>query len=315
MTSNHRHARLRRLPPFVKVGAIAVLPVLGVGGLIYAVTDDEPVLHARVESTTPDFTERDDDSETPSPQASTPAETPSMSPTGTPSPTDDASGEAESDSGSGGSSDGSSGSGSDSDDETPDADEPSERPLATLPPTQPMPTDEPTPTPTDDAEPTDEPTPTPSDEAEPTDEPTPDEPDPEPTQPVLPELPLSGPEAGLLEAVAEVRADAGCPDLRLDARLQTAAREHSVDMRQRHFVSNVNPDGEGPEDRAADQGYHASVGENVNFGQRRPSRVVAAWSDQRQERAQMLDCDYTAVGVGVESGLFGSWWTLTLGRD
>ncbi|TDE07946.1 CAP domain-containing protein [Jiangella asiatica] len=288
----------------MKVGAIALAPVLGVGGLIYAVTDDEPVLHARVESTTPDYAEPDD-TPTPTAESTTPSaeETGSNAPTGTPSPTDDASDDSDDE--------GSDSSGSE--DDASDNDEPSERPIATRPPDEPTTTDEPTPTPSDEPTTTDEPTPTPSDEPTTTDEPTPTPTESE--EPLLPGLPLDGREEELVEELAELRAEAGCPDLRLDPRLQAAAREHSEDMRSRWEVSHVNSDGQDTEERAREEGYDAPVGENLAHGGANARRVVDEWSDDGSDRAVMLDCDYRAIGLGVESGLFGSWWTLMLGKD
>jgi uncharacterized protein YkwD len=122
----------------------------------------------------------------------------------------------------------------------------------------------------------------------------------------------------MIDSVEAAREEAGCPALRVDPRLTVAAREHSEDMVDRSYYSHVNPDGEGPAERAADEGYTAGVAENLSQGMRNPQQVVREWEDGGDEREQLMDCRYTSVGVGTErGGLLGlsSWWTLMLGTD
>nr|WP_246400933.1 CAP domain-containing protein [Jiangella mangrovi] len=122
----------------------------------------------------------------------------------------------------------------------------------------------------------------------------------------------------MVAEVDEARAEAGCPALRVDPRLTLASRAHSEDMQERSYYSHVNPDGEGPGERAAAEGYTARVGENLSEGMNNAQQVVRSWEDGGDERDRLLDCSYTSVGVGTErGGLLGlkSWWTLMLGTD
>lgn len=313
MSSNlprYRQRRVREVPLLARVGLVLLVGCLAIAGLVMAITDGPPVLHARAEGGsgiddfTSDETPTPDTGTTPSGTPSEPAESPSPSGSQSPSPEESDDADDGSNGGSGG---------TDADPEAPD-----DQLVATTPPREPgspRPTDpsEPTGEPSEPSEePTDEPTPEPSDE--PTIEPSePSEPTDEPT-PELPELPvieLSAPETRLLESVEEARAEVGCPALRLDPRLTVAAREHSDDMRDRGYYSHVNPDGETPQDRAADEGYTAPVGENLSYGLRNAHYVVRGWDGE--ERDRLLDCAFTSVGIGVERGLLASWWTLMLG--
>ncbi|WP_069110191.1 CAP domain-containing protein [Jiangella alba] len=299
------------MPLLARVGVVLLVGSLAIAGIILAITDGPPVLHARADggARVDDFTTGEtptpDTGTTPSDSPTEPGETPSPSGSETPSPD-------ESDDGSGGSGDDSSGQ---------DAEDSDDHLVATTPPREPdtpqpsEPTDEPSDEPSE--EPSTEPSDEPTDEP-PSDDPTiqpPDQPTEEPTPhyPELPLLDLSRSEAQLLDSAEQARADAGCPDLRIDPRLTTAAREHSADMRDRFYYSHVNPDGQTPEDRAAAVGYTASVGENLARGLRNAQQVVRDWDGE--ERDRLLDCSYTSVGLGVERGLLNSWWTLMLGTD
>ncbi|TDD66979.1 hypothetical protein E1262_20355 [Jiangella aurantiaca] len=295
------------MPLLVRAGLVLLVGCLAVAGLVLAITDGPPVLHARAEggSRVDDFT----GDETPRPESGTspsgtptePAETPSPSGSESPSPEESDDTDGESGGGFGGSDDDS---GSHEDDLT--ATTPPREPDSPRPTDSPEPTDEPS---EPSEEPTDEPSEDPSDE--PTDQPT-TEPSEEPTEdPDPPLIDLFRSEEQLLESADESREEAGCPALRIDPRLTVAAREHSEDMRERLYFSHVNPDGETPQDRAADEGYTAPVGENLSHGLRNAEQVVRDWKGE--ERDRLLDCSYTSAGVGVERGLLTSWWTLMLG--
>jgi len=119
--------------------------------------------------------------------------------------------------------------------------------------------------------------------------------------------------------VNKVRTDAGAPPLEYDVRLAQVARDHSLDMVARNFYDHDNPDGEGPSERAARQGYHCrrdfgyahsiGVAENIFKGSGRayvamsPEEVAIAamesWLGSSGHRENILDRDYTKEGVGV----------------
>lgn len=105
----------------------------------------------------------------------------------------------------------------------------------------------------------------------------------------------------------------GCPALRSDARLQLAAIGHSVDMRTRSYFAHDTPDGVTPWTRVEAQGYSDPSAENIAMGQATPQAVVDAWMNSAGHRANILNCSSKAVGVGVQFGPGGPWWTQDFG--
>lgn len=139
--------------------------------------------------------------------------------------------------------------------------------------------------------------------------------DPKPPPPPEPISEAAGLEAGVVDATNAVRADAGCGPLHVDDRLTAAARAHSHDMRLRDFFSHENPDGESPWDRAGAVGYESLAAENIAMGQQDVDAVMDAWMKSPGHRKNILNCDYKAIGVGVEQGDGGPWWTQMFGYE
>ncbi|HEY3009836.1 MAG TPA: CAP domain-containing protein [Micromonosporaceae bacterium] len=111
------------------------------------------------------------------------------------------------------------------------------------------------------------------------------------------------------------RAKAGCGALRTDTRLHTAASAHSEDMAATNTMSHTGSDGSTPWDRAEAVGYTQAMAENVAVGYRTPADVVAAWLNSAGHRANMLNCDAKAIGVGLGYGRDGQpYWTQLFGR-
>lgn len=277
-----RHRRARRT---IKIAAVAITPLVIAAGTYVVLTDlDDPT------ATSSDSYAQLDTSDFPSPsgEASEPTGSERTSQSADPSdepetPSDD-------------------GDASGATSEPPE--EPSPSPTAT--PTQ-SPSPTPTPTPTD----SDRPTPRPTTPVEPTPRPTP--PPPPPTEPPPPqpkgdvELELQ-----LVDATNSLRT-LGCPDLRVDSRLTAAARAHSADMRVRGFFGHENPDGADAEDRAEAAGYPDAGDENLARGIEVAGGVMVTWLLDSDEGRNLLDCDYVSVGVGVDSGPDGTWWTMMFG--
>jgi hypothetical protein len=94
--------------------------------------------------------------------------------------------------------------------------------------------------------------------------------------------------------------------------LITAARRHSDDMLAREFFEHVNPDGDGPTERARAAGYTASVGENIawygNPGFLERDEEVARRHEalflSPPHRTNMLNRGYREAGNGVRFGEF-----------
>jgi len=106
----------------------------------------------------------------------------------------------------------------------------------------------------------------------------------------------------------------GCEPLRVDRRLTEAAQEHSADMDHQHYFDHDTPEGESPWDRIKGVGYMEPGAENIAMGQPTAASVVDAWMKSPGHRANILNCDLKAIGVGVQYDTTGGpWWTQDFG--
>ncbi len=109
------------------------------------------------------------------------------------------------------------------------------------------------------------------------------------------------------------RALHGCSALRVDSRLRSAARAHSVDMHLKHYFDHNSPDGRTPWDRIKAAGYTSPGAENIAQGYATAKAVMDGWMNSSGHRANILNCSLKAVGIGVETGQGGPWWTQDFG--
>ncbi|MYT29610.1 sigma-70 family RNA polymerase sigma factor [Streptomyces sp. MspMP-M5] len=113
--------------------------------------------------------------------------------------------------------------------------------------------------------------------------------------------------------VNDRRAQAGCGPLHIDPRLHLAAQRHSADMAARDYFDHLTPEGVGPDARITATGYQWSRwGENLDRGPDSAATVVRDWMGDAMHRDNLLDCRFTAVGIGVAHGSGGPWWTQDL---
>lgn len=115
----------------------------------------------------------------------------------------------------------------------------------------------------------------------------------------------------VVRLVNGARADHGCAAVAVDARIERAARKHSADMAERDYFSHDTPEGVGFEERIRDEGYPRPGGENIAKGYRGAADVMAAWMDSDGHRANILNCDLTTIGVGLDTD--GWLWTQDFG--
>jgi uncharacterized protein YkwD len=120
-----------------------------------------------------------------------------------------------------------------------------------------------------------------------------------------------GPESDVVARTNAERIRAGCGALRFDGRLAAAARAHSADMVNRSYFEHESPDGSTPADRAAAAGYSEYGGENIAWGQRSAAEVMSDWMGSPDHRRNILDCEFTTVGVGLDPR--GMYWTQDFG--
>ncbi|WP_233629956.1 CAP domain-containing protein [Amycolatopsis sp. WAC 04197] len=110
------------------------------------------------------------------------------------------------------------------------------------------------------------------------------------------------------------RKKAGLEPFKTDERLRIAARRHCKDMARKNFCAHVAPDGSTPADRMRAAGYPNPGGENVARGQVDPRTVVQAWLDSPGHRANLVNPQFTTIGVGVYFlSDAGPYWTQNFG--
>ncbi|MFG1627225.1 CAP domain-containing protein [Kribbella sp. NPDC049227] len=116
-------------------------------------------------------------------------------------------------------------------------------------------------------------------------------------------------EREVLNLTNQIRQQQGCGPLRLDSALVEAAGRHASDMVRRHYMDHTNPDGQDPGDRMAAAGYRGSSwGENIAAGYSTAQKVVAAWMQSDGHRKNILNCRFTSIGIGYDSGQVRSDW-------
>ena len=114
------------------------------------------------------------------------------------------------------------------------------------------------------------------------------------------------------------RAKAGCPALRQNAALGTAAQRHSDDMAARNFMGHTGSDGSTFVVRIERAGYTrwTRAAENVAAGQRTAADVVRSWMNSAGHRANILNCALKDIGVGYryrQGTTYGHYWTQDFG--
>ncbi|MET9498696.1 CAP domain-containing protein [Streptomyces sp. NPDC006552] len=119
--------------------------------------------------------------------------------------------------------------------------------------------------------------------------------------------------AQVVNLVNQERAKVGCSPVTADGDLAALATTFSEDMAARGFFDHTDPDGATPWDRAEKAGISNLGGENIARGQATAQSVMEAWMNSPGHKANILNCDYKTLGVGVHFGSGGPWWTQDFG--
>ncbi|RQW97576.1 CAP domain-containing protein [Micromonospora inaquosa] len=113
----------------------------------------------------------------------------------------------------------------------------------------------------------------------------------------------------VVDLVNAERAKAGCKALSIDDKLMTAAQRHSQDQADHQNMSHTGSDGSNAGTRLDRVGYAwRTYGENVAWNQKTPAAVMDAWMNSSGHRANILNCAFTEIGVGIASSN-GPYWT------
>lgn len=115
-------------------------------------------------------------------------------------------------------------------------------------------------------------------------------------------------EAEVVRLVNLERQKNGLSPLEEDWQLSRVARYKSQDMKDKGYFSHTSPTYGSPFQMMKSFGIsYRSAGENIARGQATPAAVVNAWMNSSGHRANILNKNFTHIGVGYVSG--GHYWT------
>ena len=118
--------------------------------------------------------------------------------------------------------------------------------------------------------------------------------------------------------INQERINNGLPALTVQSQLTAAARGHSQDMACNKFFSHTGSDGSSFSTRISRAGYsYSAAAENIAAGYGDPASVVAGWMGSQGHKDNMLNPNYTEVGIGyiyVAGSPYGVYWTANFGR-
>ncbi len=109
-------------------------------------------------------------------------------------------------------------------------------------------------------------------------------------------------EQAVVDLTNQAREQNGLPPLEVNSALVTASQIQSSNMAQLNEFEHDLPGVALPtlQSRAAAVGYnYAWLGENIAFNYPDAPSVVAAWMNSPEHRANILDPNYTDIGVSI----------------
>ena len=117
---------------------------------------------------------------------------------------------------------------------------------------------------------------------------------------------LTADEAKAFQLLNADRAANGLPALKLNMSLVRLAENYAQDMINRGYFSHYNPEGQSPFDRMQKAGIsYNAAGENLAINTN-VTAAETAFMNSSGHRANILNSNYTEVGVGVRTNSAGS---------
>lgn len=113
----------------------------------------------------------------------------------------------------------------------------------------------------------------------------------------------------VLDLVNEERAKAGIAPLTANASAEKAAAVRSQEIKSN--FSHTRPNGSGFSTALTEAGVKfRSSGENIAYGQNTPQEVMQGWMNSAGHRANILNQDFTSIGIGHYEDANGTdYWT------
>ncbi len=117
-------------------------------------------------------------------------------------------------------------------------------------------------------------------------------------------------EQQVLDLVNKERTSNGLSPLTLNAEVSKVAQMKSEDMRDKNYFSHTSPTYGSPFDMLKKFNVkYTYAGENIAKGQKTPEAVVNAWMNSEGHRANILNPNYTQMGIGYALKGSTPYWT------
>ena len=112
----------------------------------------------------------------------------------------------------------------------------------------------------------------------------------------------------VVDLVNAERAKEGLAPLSVNAKVQAAAQVRAMESEK--LFSHTRPDGSSFATALKEQGVsYRRAGENIAWGQRTPQQVVNAWMNSAGHRANIMNPNFTTIGVGYYQNANGTnYW-------
>lgn len=112
----------------------------------------------------------------------------------------------------------------------------------------------------------------------------------------------------VVELVNAERAKEGLASLTIDKKVQAAAQVRAVEIKT--SFSHTRPNGSSFATALKEQGVtYRRSGENIAWGQRTPQEVVNAWMNSSGHRANIMNENFTKIGVGYYQHNGVNYWS------
>jgi uncharacterized protein YkwD len=121
---------------------------------------------------------------------------------------------------------------------------------------------------------------------------------------------LTDDEVAIVEATNKERKAAGLPPFKVSVAMMKMARDHSATQARLRQLGH-DLDGKTFQDRAKASGYRfRRIGENVAEGYPTPKASVEGWMGSPGHKANILNKEFTVIGVAVVAAKDGTtYWT------
>jgi uncharacterized protein YkwD len=125
-------------------------------------------------------------------------------------------------------------------------------------------------------------------------------------------------EQRLIELTNQERIRRGLGPLKLQTELRAAARWMARDMAEHDYIEHIDRLGRDIDTRIPTFGYsqYRVLGENLAAGQKAPETVVAGWLRSPSHRANLLNREFSEIGVGYATarrGKYRRFWAQDFG--